>query len=455
MRLSTWEDAKGTFNNACLIGPPLLEYSIYKKTPLNKRHGDTRQGTIDQDPEFMAFLEELASPPVFKDATDDIDEMSKSAKVTTTPLVEFLKEKKANKSKEAANKKREARAEKNKAKEEESSKKKGKDAKQEKASRVSVKILTKKGNPEPEQEASKRKQGKDANISTATTDASQDAPKSRRAEIAAAAKALQRDQGLSPGTAHRKARQDAAKADAGARSEAKAENKENAAKKAANDDEDNQREGLHPWLAPVIRFVCSESDNKRIAPTVLAGVEIIACPGGRRTEDVWVNEHPTEMLMAIAHAVFMQLKLLTTDQADEETLHVPLRKEIMDLMNRARSEVVFLGMEEDGAWEGWSKIRVKDFEDALVYSKEQKWLDSDWFRNIADVVSAGQADADPVDQDEGDAGSGPGGRADTMFQDRYDFLSEARKADYRVWKSTQLDRISQMLVAGGAMDVDE
>lgn len=183
-------------------------------------------------------------------------------------------------------------------------------------------------------------------------------------------------------------------------------------------------------------------------------MEIIACPGGRRIEDVWVNEHPTEMLMAIAHAVFMQLKLLTTDQADEEALHVPLRKEIMDLMNRARSEVVFLGMEEDGAWEGWSKIRVKDFEDALVYSQEQKWLDSDWFRNIADVVSTGQADADPMDQDEADVGSGPGGRADTMFQDRYDFLSESRKADYRVWKSTQLDRISQMLVAGGAMEVD-
>lgn len=242
VRTSIWEDAMGTFNNACLIGPPLLEYSIYKKTPLNKRRGDTRQGTIDQDPEFMAFLEELASPPVFKDATDDIDDMSKSAKVTTTPLVEFLKEKKANKSKEAANKKREARAEKNKAKEEEPSRKKGKDAKQEKAPRVSVKILTKKGNPEPEQEASKKKQGRDANIPAVTTDAGQDAPKSRRAEIAAAAKALQRDQGMSPGTAHRKARQDAAKADAGTRSEAKAENKENAPK-TVDDGEDSKAQG--------------------------------------------------------------------------------------------------------------------------------------------------------------------------------------------------------------------
>lgn len=237
MRTSTWEDAKGSFNNACLIGPPLLEYSIYKKTPLNKRHGDTRQGTIDQDPEFMAFLEELASPPVFKDATDDGDDMSKSTKVTTTPLVEFLKEKKASKSKEAANKKREARAEKNKAKEEESSKKKGKDIKQEKAPKVSVKILTKKGTAEPDQEAAKRKQGKDTNVPAATTDAGPDAPKSRRAEIAAAAKALQRDQGLSPGTAHRKARQDAARADANARSEVKAENKENTARKVEEGDD--------------------------------------------------------------------------------------------------------------------------------------------------------------------------------------------------------------------------
>lgn len=218
------------------------------------------------------------------------------------------------------------------------------------------------------------------------------------------------------------------------------------------------REGLHPWIAPSIRFICSESDNKRIAPTVLAGAEIIACPGGRKTDDTWVNEHPTEMLVAIVHAVFIQLTMLTSADTEEEELYTPMRKTVMELLNRARSEAVFIGMEEEGAWDGWSKLRVKDFDEATAYAKAAGWFDSDWFRNIADVVKSGNNGDDVVDAEDADvAAAGPGRRADTMFQERYDYLSEARKIDYRLWKTTQLDRISQALaVAGGAdaMDID-
>lgn len=224
------------------------------------------------------------------------------------------------------------------------------------------------------------------------------------------------------------------------------------------DDTETLRDGLHPWIAPAIRFMCSESDNKRIAPTVLAGAEIIACPGGRKTEDTWVNEHPTEMLVAIVHAVFIQLALLTSADSEEEDLYTPMRKTVMELLNRARSEAVFIGMEEDGAWDGWVKLKVRDFDEATSYAKAAGWFDSDWFRNIVDVVSSGNNGKDAVDVEDTEvAAAGPGRRADTMFQERYDYLSEARIIDYRVWKTTQLDRISQAIAAGGAgnaMDID-
>lgn len=221
VRTSTWEDAKATFNNPSLIGPPAVEFAIYKKIPSNKKRTDARQGTIDQDPEFMAFLEDLANPapPNQNIDADDADDVAKAeSKVTTTPLIEYLKEKKANKAKDSSgskNSKGESRGGKGKggSKDEESAKKRSKAEKAEKAEKPdkapkeTVKILTKKAAIEQAATAAK-------NAASQIKDTSaQEVPKSRRAGIAAAARILQRDLGLSPGSAHRKARQDAAKAD--------------------------------------------------------------------------------------------------------------------------------------------------------------------------------------------------------------------------------------------------
>ncbi|KAF5657904.1 hypothetical protein FHETE_10167 [Fusarium heterosporum] len=224
VRNAVWEDAKASFNSTSLIGPPSVEFAIYKKIPSNKKRTDARQGTIDQDPEFMAFLEELANPapPNQTLEGEEGDELGKAeAKVTTTPLIEYLKEKKASKTKDGASSKNSKHGQgdsrggkgKNSSKDDDSGKKKGRETKAEKAEkapRETVKILTKKAAAEQSAEVSK------ANAKSQTNDSSSQeaAPKSRRAGILAAARILQRDLGLSPGSAHRKARQDAAKADA-------------------------------------------------------------------------------------------------------------------------------------------------------------------------------------------------------------------------------------------------
>lgn len=208
VRTSTWEDAKGTFTSPSLIAPPALELCIYKKVPSNKKRSDARQGTIDQDPEFMAFLEELANPTPAKEniKPEDGDDVLKSeAKITTTPLVEYLKEKKANKHKDGASGKNAKGKGKGAARDDEGSKKKGKDGKAEKSNKETVKILTKKEATEQAAEAAKVAA---AQIGAANAT---DNPKNRRAGIAAAARILQRDLGLSPGSAHRRARQEHAK----------------------------------------------------------------------------------------------------------------------------------------------------------------------------------------------------------------------------------------------------
>ncbi len=56
------EQPKDGWGVGTLIAPPAVEFAIYKKLPGAKKRSDARQGTIDQDPDFMAFLESLANP---------------------------------------------------------------------------------------------------------------------------------------------------------------------------------------------------------------------------------------------------------------------------------------------------------------------------------------------------------------------------------------------------------
>jgi regulator of nonsense transcripts 3 len=214
VRQASFEDAQNTWTSPSLLGPPTVEFAPYGRIPSGRRRTDARQGTIDQDPEFMDFLESLANPVSTKEPPRDGDidgAIPRDEKVTITPLVQFLKDKKANKGKEVAASKaaKHARQESagkspaKPAKESSSSpedvKKSSKDVKKErlveKAAREAVKVLTREA--------------------AAKTAAAQEPPKNPRAQarergsIAAAARILQRDLGLSPVNAHRKAKADA------------------------------------------------------------------------------------------------------------------------------------------------------------------------------------------------------------------------------------------------------
>ncbi|KAH0551560.1 hypothetical protein GP486_007224, partial [Trichoglossum hirsutum] len=99
-------DARNTSSSASLLGPPVVEFAPFGRIPSAKRRSDARQGTIDQDPEFIAFLESLTNPTNAKKGSGEgsigVDGPGKKEeKVTTTPLIQYLKDKKALKAKEA------------------------------------------------------------------------------------------------------------------------------------------------------------------------------------------------------------------------------------------------------------------------------------------------------------------------------------------------------------------
>ncbi|KAL8933488.1 MAG: hypothetical protein Q9211_005758, partial [Gyalolechia sp. 1 TL-2023] len=103
VRNTKFDDSKNSAKDSVLRGPPSVEFAPYGKVPRTRVRKDARQGTIDQDPEFIEFLESLTSPVAKPASVDQPTAAGKCKdKVTTTPLIQFLKEKKANKSKEGA-----------------------------------------------------------------------------------------------------------------------------------------------------------------------------------------------------------------------------------------------------------------------------------------------------------------------------------------------------------------
>jgi regulator of nonsense transcripts 3 len=228
VRQSIFEDAQNTTNNPCLIGPPTVEFAPYNRTPGGRRRVDARAGTIDQDSEFMAFLEGLANPTTVKESNSDTGgdgASGKLEKVTTTPLVQFLKDKKANKSKEAAvkaAKKQEAQLAKGKAGKDtaassEDAKKKGKDTKGdravERAAKEAVRILNREASAKgAEPLAKKAEEAASTPPTHPKLDLGRVPGRQRGSVIAAHIRMLQRDLGLSPAQAHRQVRRDTADA---------------------------------------------------------------------------------------------------------------------------------------------------------------------------------------------------------------------------------------------------
>ena len=208
VKQTTFQDAKNTTKDPCLLGPPSLEFAPFGKVPGSRVRHDGRQGTIDQDPEFIDFLQSLTEP-VAKPTGNGEDSDLKQGKITTTPLLQFIKEKKANKAKEALAAKNAKTSAKSDAKETKSEKPAPKlsvvkaapspeKAKREKATQDAVKTINKSAAAMSGKAAPAKGPVQSAPAATKETVAPQ-APAKRereRGNASIAAKILQRDLGL-------------------------------------------------------------------------------------------------------------------------------------------------------------------------------------------------------------------------------------------------------------------
>lgn len=105
----TFHDSAGTHKIPDLRHlPPTMGFAMMQRVPISSKiRADNRQGTIDTDAEFIAFLEAETQPIVKPAALDSVNvdkDSTEKVKVKTTPLIDALREKKANKAKAAATK---------------------------------------------------------------------------------------------------------------------------------------------------------------------------------------------------------------------------------------------------------------------------------------------------------------------------------------------------------------
>ena len=222
VRNTTFNDAKASSKDSALLGPPAVEFAPYGRVPSSKPRKDARQGTIDQDPEFMDFLQSLTNPPAKVVPTDQENGSAGKAKekVTTTPLIQFLKDKKANKGKEITTAPKGAKHSRQDSKDSKpvpiveprsasgsiaasSPKKRSAQAvKVEQAARDAVKVLnkqaasTKQNNPSPSPSKAVPAPTTPAVTPNSTANAALADKKRERGNASAAAKILQRDLGL-------------------------------------------------------------------------------------------------------------------------------------------------------------------------------------------------------------------------------------------------------------------
>lgn len=134
-----------------------------------------------------------------------------------------------------------------------------------------------------------------------------------------------------------------------------------------------------------------------------------------------------------------------------------VRKELLAALREARAEVKIPAPargrrtepteeQEAAYWDGWQEtIKTADLDEAITEVTNKGWLDSDWYRSIEYLRDkAGGSETNEGGLDENQAN--PAAimqitKADTMLQDKSDYLSERRRAEYRQWKADILRRI--------------
>lgn len=186
-----------------------------------------------------------------------------------------------------------------------------------------------------------------------------------------------------------------------------------------------------------------------------------------------MNARLTALVGAVYWFVSQSAALAPGEEMTPENSQVgykTVRKEILGALRGARNGVQVPTTTTRGKktevtedhevafWAGWQEsIKVADFDQAITEVTNRGWLNSDWYRSIEFLRDRAEGDeeSDKADEDPTSvAATAQITRADTMLQDKFDYLSDRRRADYRKWEADILHRI-ELLESGQGADAME
>ena len=211
---------------------------------------------------------------------------------------------------------------------------------------------------------------------------------------------------------------------------------------------------MYAWIWPTLRFLCTELGKPQFAASIMTAMEEIVTPQGRRTTDTWVENNTVSLLGALYMYVWRSASM--PSEGFDQGMYVNARKQVVDTLKQSRKAVRIQDGDKEGAWEGWHNVLTKDLDSAALWINRHGWLESSWAQGLASLAREDDAEQGP-DGDNEASNDQPSRvtRADTMFQDRVDFLTERRIQEYAVWKDEILRRLVDLEQRpGDGMDID-
>ncbi|KAF2260846.1 hypothetical protein CC78DRAFT_536144 [Lojkania enalia] len=213
------------------------------------------------------------------------------------------------------------------------------------------------------------------------------------------------------------------------------------------------------WTMPTIRTLVKEFDNANTAPHVYAGVASILPflarigeaaaetpskrPRRAATQASRVEVSDMKVLALIAVIFFYVLSRISDQEITPEQFEEWRDSAVEVLLKSKTGE----GVEEEGM--------LAEIDQLMPMAQEEGWLQMEWFLNVFPVEGEEMEGVEMVIANGNGATPGRGEKMlrdggssyiglGTMMQDATDYLSERRRAEYKVWKAKIMARVAEI-----------
>jgi origin recognition complex subunit 6 len=223
----------------------------------------------------------------------------------------------------------------------------------------------------------------------------------------------------------------------------------------------------------MIRGLCKELGAPAAAPHILAGITTILTlpsPSSSNDRDNQKEDKKDKIPALIAAAYFfVGTRLSGRETTGQE--YVSQRKGVLTTLAKLRGdeelvEKLLVKGKEGAEWEGWEEVGTKDVGAWLLEISTRGWLKLDWFENIIEGAGVEVTDNSGHVEDDAESHSPIAGEGNdnknvlqsglgTMMQDRVDYLSEKKRAEYRIWKQGILAKMREIERGGVMMDTSD